>query len=42
MIKRVRNKMGEYLKSQINEVARNNKNRNIKDFYKGRNDLKVC
>jgi hypothetical protein len=32
-----RNKKREYLKDKINELARNNKNKNIRDLYSGIN-----
>jgi hypothetical protein len=35
-----RNKKGEYLKHKINECATNNKNKNIRDLYRGINDFK--
>jgi hypothetical protein len=35
-----RNKKREYLKDKINELATNNKNKNIKYMYRGTNDFK--
>jgi hypothetical protein len=35
-----RNKKMEYLKDKINEVASNNKNKNIRDLYRGINEFK--
>jgi hypothetical protein len=35
-----RNKKKEYLKERINELARNSKNKNIKDVYRGINEFK--
>jgi hypothetical protein len=32
-----RNKMREYLKDKINELAMNSKNKNIRDLYRGIN-----
>jgi hypothetical protein len=32
-----RNKKREYLKDKINELATNNKNKNIRDLYRGIN-----
>jgi hypothetical protein len=32
--------MREYLKDKINELALNNKNKNIRDLYRGLNELK--
>jgi hypothetical protein len=31
-----RNKKREYLKGRINELETNNKNKNIRDFYRGK------
>jgi hypothetical protein len=35
-----RNKKKEYLKAKINELETNNKNKNIRDLYRGINDFK--
>jgi hypothetical protein len=35
-----RNKEGEYLKDEINELATNSKNKNIRDLYGGINEFK--
>jgi hypothetical protein len=35
-----RNKKREYLKDKINELETNNKNKNIRDFYRGKNEFK--
>jgi hypothetical protein len=35
-----RNKKREYLKSKINELETNNKNKNIRDLYRGKNEFK--
>jgi hypothetical protein len=35
-----RNKQKEYLKSKIEELENNNKIKNIRDLYRGINDLK--
>jgi hypothetical protein len=35
-----RNKKREYLKDKINELATNNKNKNIRDLYRGINGFK--
>jgi hypothetical protein len=35
-----RNKKGEYLKDKINELARNSKNKNTRDLYRGINGFK--
>jgi hypothetical protein len=35
-----RNKKREYLKGKINELAMNNKNKNIRDLYRGINEFK--
>jgi hypothetical protein len=35
-----RNTKWEYLKNKINELARNSKNKNIRDLYRGINDFK--
>jgi hypothetical protein len=35
-----RNKKREYMKDRINEVASNSKNENIRDLYRGINELK--
>jgi hypothetical protein len=35
-----RNKMREYLKDKIDELATNSKNKNIRDLYRGINDFK--
>jgi hypothetical protein len=32
--------MREYLKDKINELARNSKNKNIRDLYRGINEFK--
>jgi hypothetical protein len=37
-----RNKKREYLKDNINELAMNSKNKNIRDLYKGINKFKRC
>jgi chemotaxis methyl-accepting protein methylase len=37
-----RNKKREYLKDKINELARNSKNKNIRDLYRGINEFKRC
>jgi hypothetical protein len=37
-----RNKKREYLKGKINELETNNKNKNIRDFYRGINECKKC
>ncbi|PNF29460.1 hypothetical protein B7P43_G04566 [Cryptotermes secundus] len=34
-----RNKKREYLKDKIDELAMNNKNKNIRDLYRGINDI---
>jgi hypothetical protein len=34
-----RNKKKEYLKAKINELETNSKNKNIRDLYRGINDL---
>jgi hypothetical protein len=34
------NKMREYLKDKINELATNSKNKNIRDLYRGTNEFK--
>jgi hypothetical protein len=34
------NKKGEYLKDKINELAKNSKNKNIRDLYRGINGFK--
>jgi hypothetical protein len=36
-----RNKKREYLKDKINELARNSKNMNIKDLYRGIKESKI-
>jgi hypothetical protein len=36
----LRNKKREYLKGKINELETNNKNKNIRDLYRGINELK--
>jgi chemotaxis methyl-accepting protein methylase len=36
-----RNKKREYLKSKINELATNSKNKNIRDMYRGINGFKI-
>jgi hypothetical protein len=35
-----RNKKREYLRGKINELGTNNKNKNIRDFYRGINEFK--
>jgi hypothetical protein len=35
-----RNKKREYLKGKINELETNNKNKNIRDLYRGINEFK--
>jgi hypothetical protein len=35
-----RNKKMEYLKAKINELETNSKNKNIRDLYRGINDLR--
>jgi hypothetical protein len=35
-----RNKKREYLKGKVNELETNNKNRNIRDLYRGINEFK--
>jgi hypothetical protein len=35
-----RNKKSEYLKGKINKLEINNKNKNIRDFYRGTNEFK--
>jgi hypothetical protein len=35
-----RNKKREYLKSKINELETNNKNKNTRDLYRGINEFK--
>jgi hypothetical protein len=35
-----KNKNREYLKNKINELATNSKNKNIRDLYRGINELK--
>jgi hypothetical protein len=35
-----RNKKREYLKGKINELETNNKNKNIRDLYRGKNEFK--
>jgi hypothetical protein len=35
-----RKKKGEYLKGRINELETNNKNKNIRDFYRDVNEFK--
>jgi hypothetical protein len=35
-----RNKKSEYLKGKINELETNNKNKNIRDLYRGINEFK--
>jgi hypothetical protein len=35
-----RNKKREYLKDKVNEIARNRKNKNIRDLYRGINGFK--
>jgi hypothetical protein len=35
-----RNKKREYLKCKINELESNNKNKNIRDLYRGINEFK--
>jgi len=35
-----RNKKREYLKDNINELETNNKNKNIRDLYRGINEFK--
>jgi chemotaxis methyl-accepting protein methylase len=36
----LRNKRREYLKNKINELATNSKNKNIRDLYRGINEIK--
>jgi chemotaxis methyl-accepting protein methylase len=36
------NKKKEYLKDNINELATNSKNKNIRDLYRGINGFKRC
>jgi hypothetical protein len=36
----LRNKKKEYLKGKINELATNSQNKNIRDLYRGINELK--
>jgi chemotaxis methyl-accepting protein methylase len=36
----LRNKKREYLKDKINKLARNSKNKNIRDLYRGINEFK--
>jgi predicted NACHT family NTPase len=36
----LRSKKREYLKDRINELATNNKNKNIRDLYRGINEFK--
>jgi hypothetical protein len=38
--KHFRNEKREYLKDKINELARNRKNKNIRDMYRGINEFK--
>jgi hypothetical protein len=40
--KHYRNKMMEYLKDKINELAMNSKKKNIRDLYKRINEFKGC
>jgi hypothetical protein len=35
-----RNKMREYLKDKMNELAMNSKNKNIRDLYRGINEFR--
>jgi hypothetical protein len=35
-----RNKMRDYLKDKVNELATNSKNKNIRDLYRGINEFK--
>jgi hypothetical protein len=41
-----RNKMMEYLRDKIDELAKNSKNKNIRDLYRGINEfnmlIKIC
>jgi hypothetical protein len=37
-----RNKKREYLKDKINELATNNKNKNIRDLYRGIMNLRIA
>jgi hypothetical protein len=36
----LRTKRGDYLKTKINELETNNKNKNIRDLYRGINEFK--
>jgi hypothetical protein len=36
----IRKQAKEYLKDRINEIARNSKNKNIRDLYRGINGFK--
>jgi hypothetical protein len=36
----VRDKKRDYLKGKINELQANNKNKNIRDLYRGMNEFK--
>jgi hypothetical protein len=36
-----RNKKREYLKGKINDLETNNKNKNIRDLYRGINEFKI-
>jgi hypothetical protein len=38
----LRNKKKEYLKDKINELAKNSKNKNIRDLYRGINEFTHC
>jgi hypothetical protein len=38
--RRFRNKKREYLEDKINELATNNKTKNIRDLYRGINEFK--
>jgi hypothetical protein len=38
--RKFRNKKREYLKGKINELGTNNKNKNIRDLYRGINEFK--
>jgi hypothetical protein len=37
-----RNKKREYLEDEINKLETNNKNKNIRDLYRGINEFKKC
>jgi hypothetical protein len=40
--RKFRNKEREHLKGKINELEANNKNKNIRDLYRGINEFKKC